>query len=219
MRGVEVDGLLIRRLRIASGLTQSDLATRVDCDEKTVRKAESNKGRIDVRLAVTIAEHLNCEPVLIIKCAEESSVQVLRNKEIVLAWNDAYVESDVERIMSLHHENSILEIPGSEGLPAGGNYSGIGQIRSHMIEMFSLFKLVHVSEVGFDLHAFDDVAFLRSTATFRFLPNDKEFTARFLNEFQFKDGRIFRRVSISDLTGFRESSTDLIVKQLPRSTE
>lgn len=209
MRGVEVDGQLIRRLRIAAGLTQSDLAARVDCDEKTVRKAESNRGRIDVHLAVTIAEQLDCEPVLIMKCAEGgATLQALRHKEIVLAWNEAYVASDLERIMSLHHEDSILEIPGSEGLPAGGNYKGIKQIREHMIEMFSFFKIIHVSEVDFDLHAFADMAFLRSTATFRFLPNGREFTAQFLNEFQFKDGSIFRRVSISDLTGFRESSTE-----------
>ncbi len=206
MRGVEVDGELIRRLRIATGLTQGDLAAKIDCDEKTVRKAESSNGRIDLRVAVAIAEHLDCEPALIMKCAAGSEVQSRRNKEIVLAWNDAYVASDVERIMSLHHENSILEIPGSDGLPAGGNYSGFDQIRNHMIEMFRFFKIVHVSEDDFDLHAFDEVAFLRSTATFRFLPNGRQFTARFLNEFQFSDGRILHRVSISDLTGFRESS-------------
>ncbi len=206
MRGVEVDGDLIRRLRTAAGLTQSELAARVDCDEKTVRKAENGSGRIDLRLAVVIAECLQCEPILIMKCAPGSGVQLLRNKEIVSAWNEAYVASDVERIMSLHHEDSILEIPGSEGLPAGGNYSGFDQIRNHMIEMFRCFKIVHVSEDDFHLHAFDEVAFLRSTATFRFLPNGREFTARFLNEFQFRDGRILRRVSISDLTGFRDSS-------------
>ncbi len=204
MRGVEVDGELIRRLRTALGQTQGDLAAKIECDEKTVRKAESG-GRVDLRVAVAIASQLECDPLLVMKGAPGTEVQVQRNKQLVLAWQDAYSVKDLDRVLSLHHDEGKLDFPGSEGLPAGGQFEGIEQIRQHHIDVFAMFDFVRFADHQQELHAVDDMAFLRTTATFRFVATGKEFTSRYLNEFQFKDGRILIRRAISDLTGLHES--------------
>jgi hypothetical protein len=67
-----------------------------------------------------------------------------------------------------------------------------------------MFRVTSVRDGDFLVHAVDEYVFLRTTATIEYLPAGKSFTARHLNEFEFREGLIARQVNIADWGGLRE---------------
>lgn len=128
---------------------------------------------------------------------------------LVNEWHAAFQDADLNRLLSLHTEDSILEIPGSEGLPAAGNYQGIAQLREHFEAVFRLFRLQAVEDDDFRIHAVDDLVFLRSTATLEYLPAGKSYTTLHVNEFEFCDGKVARRMVVADYDGLRAILADM----------
>lgn len=204
MRGVSVRGDLIRSLRKSAGLTQEQLAATAGCDVKTIRKAERNSERVDLWVVAAIAETLGDQTESLILLDLNSATKVEFHLSIVNDWHAAFQSSDLDRLLSLHTEDSILEIPGSDGLPAAGNHQGIDELREHFRAVFTLFRLEGVQDDDFRVHAVDDLVFLRSTATLEYLPAGKSYTTRHVNEFEFRAGKIARRMVVADYDGLRE---------------
>lgn len=204
MRGIRVRGNLIRTRRKAAGLTQEELAVAAGCDVKTVRKTEHGAERVDLWVMSAIAEVLGCETESLIVLDTASEGKAEFHLSLVNEWHAAYENADIDRLLALHSEDTILEIPGSDGLPAAGNFTGIAQLREHFKAMFKLFRLREVQDDDFRIHAVDDLVFLRSTATIEYLPVGKSYTTRHVNEFEFRDGKIARRVVVADYDGLRE---------------
>lgn len=204
MRGIRVRGDLIRTRRKAAGLTQEQLAAAAGCDVKTVRKTERGAERVDLWVVSAIAEILGCETesLIVLDAASEGKAEL--HLSLVNDWHAAFADADMDRLLALHTQDTILEIPGSEGLPAAGNFTGIAQLREHFLAMFKLFRLRAVQSDDFRIHAVDDLVFLRSTATIEYLPAGKSYTTRHVNEFEFRDGKIARRVVVADYDRLRE---------------
>ncbi|MEZ6130772.1 MAG: nuclear transport factor 2 family protein [Planctomycetaceae bacterium] len=199
MRGVRTDGEQIAKLRKARGLTQEQLAAAADVDVTTLRRMEKGARRFDLRSVMSVADALAVDLCHLLPEVTANDVdQTAVNEEIVRHWHDAFLASDLELVLALHTEDTVLEIPAAEGLPAAGNFHGIAQLREHLTELFQLFKVRAVREDDFQLHAVEDLVFLRTTATIEFLPAQKTFTTRHLNEFAFRDGKIARRTVIAD---------------------
>lgn len=204
MRGIAVRADVIRDLRKAAGLTQEQLAAAADCDVKTVRKAERGTERVDLWVVSAIAEALGSEAGSLIVAGENSELKARLHLSIVKQWVAAFEDADVDRLLALHTEDTVLEIPGSDGLPAAGNFTGIGELRGHFQSFFTLFRLRAVQDDDFHVHAVDDLVFMRSTATIEFLPARKSYTTRHVNEIEFRDGKVARRVTVADYDGLRK---------------
>jgi len=87
------------------------------------------------------------------------------------------------------------------GIPESASFQGLEALREHYIQIFSMLRFIKVSEQHLD--AKGDLVFHRSTATLRGNETGREATTKFYNEFEFRDGLIIRRVTISDLGGHR----------------
>ena len=112
---------------------------------------------------------------------------------------------------------AILEIPSADGLPAAENCCGLDHLRTHFEMIFQLFKVQHVRDDDFQLHAVGDLVFLRTTATIEYLPAGRTYSSRHLNEFEFRDGKIARRTVISDYSSLRDIFAPPMPPRIARS--
>lgn len=204
MRGVHTNGDHIRELRRAAALTQSELAFAAGCDPKTIRKAEKGEAPVDFQIVSDIARALKCQVAQLMRLATSTTSTRRRNERVVQEWHEAFARGDLEAILPLHTEDTIVEIPGTDDLPGAQTCRGIDEVRRHFDEVFRLFKLESVNENDFEIHAVDSIVFLRTTATFQFLPAGKSYTTRHVSEFEIRDGKIARRVTVADYGKLRE---------------
>lgn len=186
-------------------LTQEQLATACECDVKTIRKAEGHEGRVDLRIVLALARALDCDVRTLLPQEQSGTNSVDQNLQMVLRWHEAFLSGDLESLLELHTEDSILEIPAAKGLPAAEDCQGIEQLRDHLTQIFQVFRVVSVRDDDFEIHAVDQLVFLRTTATIEFLPTGKSYTARHLNEFECRDGKIARRAVIADYDKLRQA--------------
>ena len=203
MRGVLLRGEVIRDLRKKAGLTQEQLAAQVDCDTKTLGKAERSNGRLDLRIAVSIAEALKCSSERII---DPGTLQTKTEAhiEIVHRWNEAICKWCIDDLLRFHTEDSLLEIFGAEGTSAQETYRGIEQLRAHFEETSKILRITAWDRDTIRINAVDDLVFMRSDATIEYIPNGKTYTTRHLNEFEFRNEKIARRTVIADYEALRK---------------
>lgn len=205
MRGAQVDGHVIKQLRKTKGWTQEQLAQDCECSVRTVRNIEQSEKRIDVATLVRVADALEVTVAdLTVADANRFPASLLeRHMQIVADWQQAYISCDVDRILQFHQPDTVLEMPGSESLEAGGTFRGIDELRAHLE---SAFQHIRVAEVHDEkVHAVDNLVFSRPLSTMLAIPTGKTFTARFLNEFEFRDEKICRRLTIVDWGLYRKS--------------
>ncbi len=204
MRGVSTEGEKIIALRRLKGFTQEQLAMEANVDVATLRKMEKGKGRFDFTTIAAIAEKLGIDFAAIVKSEAGQCDNGKTHIEVVHRWHAAFLNADVEQLVSLHTDDTILQIPGADGLPAAGNFTGLPALRQHLTEFFERFRLVSVCEDDFLVHAADNMVFLRTTASIAYLPSGKTYTARHVNEFEFRDFLIARRTTVADYGQLRE---------------
>ena len=200
-RGIKTNGESIRKHRKALGLTQEQLAARCDCSTRTIRSAE-NGSRVDMttlsRLANAFAVSIHS---LSLDVTDDQDME--RNRRIAMEWEDAFFHSDLERLLALHHPDAETVLPGSEGMPAGGNFLGLDQLRDHFRGVFETFE--YLENHSNEFTAVGEKVFQRSHSTWRVKANNQQFTSTFINEFSFKDGKIIHRLTVSDLTDVHEA--------------
>jgi len=200
MRGLTPAGDVIRDRRKVLGWTQEELATRVRCNSRTVRNAEQGK-RIDGNTLSAIAKAMDMT-LPEISVSEENQQQ--RHIEIVHEWIEAFFEADIPRLLAFHHPETELELPGAgtmPGIPETATFKGLEALREHFTSIFSMLRFIRILEQTFDTQG--ALVFHRSTAIMRGNDTGREATTKFYNEFEFRDGLILRRVTISDLGGHR----------------
>ena len=204
MRGVQPDGQAIRRLRKAQGLTQEGLAAQACCSARTVRSAEQGNS-IDARTLSLIAEALDL-PYLQL-CADSSqSGNDSSNLDLAKSWLDAFMAADWEKMKLLHHPDHTIELPGADDM-LGGDHPDVDQVEAHMQTTFELFEPLEARDEVFD--AAGEFVFHRATMTGRIKQTGFILEARYFNEFEIRDGLIFRRLTISDLKEHRKAWASL----------
>jgi len=197
MRGLETNGKAIRQLRKSKGLTQKKLAEAAGCVTRTIRNAERGS-RIDGATLANIAEACGVEITQISCNSDEPNPQIALHLDVVRQWHLFFAAQDLEALLQLHHPEASIEIPGTEGMPGGGTFRGIDEVRNHFVTVFALFQLVKDHEHRFD--AVDNLVFERTVATFRGVQTGQYTTGKFYHEFEFQEGLIFRRLTIADMS-------------------
>lgn len=200
MRGIKTNGDRICDLRKAVGWTQEELAAAADCATRTLRNAEQGKA-ID---AATLAKVATALGVSISEVSAHESPQQQRNIDITKQWKQAFIDADVDRLLSLHHPDTVLELPDAEGLPhitPTATFRGLKELRRHFEGVFSDFRWLESYDDVYD--AKDSLVFHRNRSLFRGVKTGRETISKFYNELEFADGLIIRRLSMADLAGHR----------------
>lgn len=202
MRGIEIDSEKFRELRRSSGYTQEELAAQAACDVTTIRKAERG-GRLDLRILGKLTDVLGVsfDDVTV----GGSSLQAT-NTEVAKCWDDAFFARDFELTMSFHHPDIELILPSSEGMPGGGHFVGYDAVYGHMKEVFEVWDVF--KQHSRQVHAVDDLVFIRGDASFRVAANGNFSRSFFLNELQLLDGLIIRRTVVADHSETRQALAD-----------
>lgn len=199
-RGIQPNAEQVRSLRKSLGWKQEDLAEIVDCSTRTIRNAEKGN-RIDSATLHSIAEAFGVDIAELVATEPVSDQLQARRIEIVKSWAKGYENSDVELTVKHHHSEIRLELPGAGELLGSEVFDGIAAVKNALQMAYDFFYLSKVHHEDFT--AVGDLVFHRAETTFKSVDSNREFTTKFVNEFEFKDDKIIRRTTISDLTGHR----------------
>lgn len=156
MRGVLADGQRVTDARLARGLTQEQLAARAELDVKTVRKAEQGK-RLDVGTLGRIAAALDVElhRVLRGQPAEQEA-----RREVVLRWQRAFDEQDIEGMLALFHDDAVAYLPGDPTVPFGGTFRGRDAVRACHVTAWASCRTAPVPATDFSVLVSGDTVVL-----------------------------------------------------------
>jgi transcriptional regulator with XRE-family HTH domain len=127
MRGVLVKGEELLAARKRLGFTQDGLAQAARIDTKTIRKAERGE-RIDVQPLTRLAQTLGVELATLIVAEDSSPVMAKKRREVFLCWHSAWNDLDIERVLSVYHDDAVLHLPGAPMIPFGGDHCGKAEI-------------------------------------------------------------------------------------------
>ena len=202
-RGIEANGNEIKLSRKRMGWTQEQLAAEADCAARTIRAAEQGK-RVDATTLYAIATALSVSVETLSVIPVTSATCQNRNKETVTKWVDAYIGHDLELLLSLHHPDTVLELPGTAPILSKSRWEGLEELREHLTnDVMKVFEFQNVQQQQLD--AVDDLVFHRSVMTGLIRANGASVTAAYFNEFRFLDDKIIWRRTVSDLSEVKEN--------------
>lgn len=205
MRGVCANGDTIRRIRRRLAITQEQLAGLAGCDCKTIRKAEQGRDPIDLRIIDALAMALGVEATELMASDTPDDDRSRWLIQRVEQWAQAVADGDIERLLAMHTEDTILELPGTEALPAaGGGTVGKGALRDHFVNASQIIRLIDIDLEKTHIRVAGDRVYMRTTATFEFIPAGKGYTTQHVNEFEFRGDLIARRVTVADYEDLRQ---------------
>lgn len=203
MRGITANGNQIRELRKSFGFTQEELAKRASCDVKTIRKAEKG-GRVDLRTLSRIATALQVTSADVAMGADNSHEKETVNVQTVLAWHDAFNRRDVDAILECWHDDGVLQIPGTDDIPAGGSVEGKDEIRAHTETTFQVFDTEHLSWDMMQISAVDDLVFVRGEASVMHIPTGRAMRSYVVHVFRLVRGKIIEQLISTDTRAFQQ---------------
>jgi transcriptional regulator with XRE-family HTH domain len=199
MRGVRINSAIVRALRSGCAMTQDELAARAGVDVRTIRHAEYGNKKLDYRTVMAIANALGCESrELTINSSAKSSDRCRLPVDVVRRWLDSVLAQDLDTLLSLHTDYTVLEILAADGLPVKGRCRGRDSLRRYLRKVAQTVRVTSVSDHDFRVHAVDRFVFLRMTVTMEYVPLKKSFRARQFDEFEFRDGLIGYRANMAD---------------------
>jgi ketosteroid isomerase-like protein len=220
MRGVHVQGDIIRRLRSECGFTQDQLALQAGCDVTTIRKMEKGEKAFDVQSVVALAQALNCHVTRLIvpsTAPPELSSQEQVNLACVARHRDGFARKDVEQVLSCYTDDAVISFPSSIPSPSSGLFEGREAIRRHLELTFQTFTPHIPTLEESDVHAFADQVLLRQAASAVVNHNGAVFTSYLLFEFYFRDGKIYKHVGLFDTAVMAEALNAPANSANPRS--
>jgi transcriptional regulator with XRE-family HTH domain len=207
MRGANADGDRIRNLRRSLGLTQDELARRAECDVKTIRKAEKD-GRVDLATLRRIAAALNVTSADLDHPPADARATEQANLQVILGWIDAFNRRDVDAILECWHDDGVLQIPGMEGVPAGGTFCGKDEIRAHQELAFQTYRTEHLVLGNIQVNAVDNFVFARGNASVVHIPSGRETRCYAVHEFRLEAEKIAEHLVITDTRAFQQLLQD-----------
>jgi ketosteroid isomerase-like protein len=202
MRGIGVDGSVLRKWRKEHGVTQELLAARLPCDSKTIRHAEQSK-RLDASTVRRIADAMGVPLGAIVVQDDDPQRIAERNAQLSHDWQSVYNTRDVAALMDFYHDDATLLVPGAEDLPAGGEFRGKDAIGEHFRGAFDTFRTEVLTPDRYKLDAVGEYVFLRVRATAEVLATGQSFTAMVVHELEIKDGKIHRHTMVCDTAAIR----------------
>lgn len=189
MRGIPVRGEKILELRKLRALSQEKLGSLADCDAKTVRKAEQSK-HVDHSVVERLAAALEVPTEEIIR--NDMIRQEQANIDHVFAWNNAFLDRDVERAASFYANEATVAVMFDERMPGGGEFSGSEGIRQWLSICFATFITERMPPEAYQVDAFDSLVFVRSNRPIKVtsVQSGQQTEAHGAHEFRIVDGKI-----------------------------
>lgn len=161
MRGIQPDGLLIRDLRKARGLSQEGLAELAACDVKTIRNAEQSTP-VDSGTVLKVAEALEVEYRELIHGPEDAWE---RDRNLVQRWAQALMSKQANEARARTHSDFELQIPAVQPL----NYQGesLRGLKALEKSLDWLSKHIELNERSIQLTAGEGIGHIGGYATIR----------------------------------------------------
>lgn len=202
MRGLAVNGPTLRAARMARGLTQEALAHQANCDVKTIRNAERGL-RVDAATVKKIADVLR-QPLSTIIASENGSQQLaVKNVELFWTWQDASNDRDVDRMLACYHPEATVLIAGADGLPGGGTFHGLDEIRGQWMAAQDALETETLTPDDLRVDAVGDYVFVRGWATATVRVTGQEFTSLGVHEFLMEGNKILQHTLVVDTAAVR----------------
>lgn len=209
MRGIQTKGNAIRSLRRSRGMTQEQLAAAAEIDVRTLRRAEAAQQRVDLRIVVAVADVFGVDPTTLILPSGTETPTAERLIELVQIWGDAMIRADIEAILAMHTQDTVLELPGLHDLPTARDCIGIAALEQQLRDTATFLRLLRATPGSERNHVCDNIVFMRVNGEFEFLPTGQTFSARHVNEIEFEGELIKRRVTIADYEPLRRILAEL----------
>ncbi|KAA1260456.1 RNA polymerase factor sigma-70 [Rubripirellula obstinata] len=213
MRGILANGVQIRSLRKAQAMTQEDLASRADLDVKTIRKAETKKQRVDLSVLVAIADALGIAHQSI---SIDDQLNVLTPEQLIALvhqWNDAWLRCDIDAIVSMHTEDTVMVLPGTEDFPDAKNSQGLEELRVFLTNLFPQFQISEIDQSTLQIDVSGNHVFQRTNATITHVPSGRAYTTRHVHEIEFRGDKIAHRITVADYDLLRKIHADISADQ------
>lgn len=206
MRGLQVNGPVVRAERKALGLTQEGLAAAASCDVKTIRNAEKGL-RVDAATIKRVADALQQSLAAIIASGESPQQLTEQNIAVFWAWQNASNARDLEGMVRCYDDDATVHIVGAEGLPGGGEFQGLDAIRAQWRQALDAFQTEELTKEKVNVDAVGDFVFARATATAVIRATGQSFTSFGIHELFIQDGKIHRHTIAVDTGAIRRSMT------------
>ncbi len=193
MRGVTIDTVRFRQFRIASGMTQRELAVRAGVGERTIRNAESGRPlRLD--FARYLAAALGIEVTDLMRDKDELRT-ILREQSrvnsLVLCIKALIHEGDAGEYLKLMSKDVVIKIPGPAQVPMCGDFRGTDDIRR--LEDINRQNLAHERPTEFrDIRASGNLVVMSGQDWLRALPTGKSFSVSWHHVYEFDNGHVVR---------------------------
>ena len=200
MRGIKTNGAAVRQLRVWRGWTQETLAACAGCSVRTIRNAEAGR-TIDLVTLRLIAIALESEVSSLAGVEPVSIDQTKRNEALARDWHDLYQQQNLGGFLSLHHRNTQLFLPGSEGMSAGGTFRGQRGLRDHLEVALDTVPVIEVLKMRLDV--IGNTVFARPTVVMHSTKTGEKFTISHVNELQIFENKVVRRTTYADYSIYR----------------
>jgi transcriptional regulator with XRE-family HTH domain len=193
MRGVKVQGALLKQLRVTRGWSQLELAKIAGVGERTVRNAESSR-RVKLEFVSYLATALGVELLEIVDDGDElrTAIAERRKIDIILEAIEAHGrEGDCSALSPLVAKDIQVNCPGPELILFTGEYRGMDGLRT-------FFDRAHAT-VGYDIppqiqsmRTGGNLVVLSGVDHLRMLSTEKPFVSKWMHVYEFDKGRIVR---------------------------
>lgn len=132
MRGIQVNAVRFRQIRLARQFTQQQLAKLAGVSERTVRNAEAGR-RVRLDFLGYLSSVLAVEVQEIVLDSDElrtAQLEQTRAGHIMAAINAIVNERDFSELFSLVSKDVIISVPGPKSVPFCGDYRGVDGMRT-----------------------------------------------------------------------------------------
>ena len=206
MRGIYVNGELVRRLRTEQGLSQDDLAVRADRNARTIRNAEAGK-RLDPQTVSAIAEALSLEVArLVVEAPDQDDV----SRNCVEKLFQAYQARNIDQVVKSYTKDATLRYPESVPILPWSTFTGAKEIRQHARLWLQTFdqKLIEQPDSLFLVRG-SQVCYRQLFLT-TIPASETQLELEMYHEFQLSEDKIKRHISIFDVSVMVDVPTQAI---------
>lgn len=206
MRGIQVNGVRFRQIRLACQLTQQQLATLAGVSERTVRNAESGQ-RVRLDFLNYLATALGIAVAEVIYDPEELKLGLRENRRLehVLAAIDAHVkENNHGELFGLMTRDVVFHSPGPAEIPYSGEYRGTDAIRTFFDRTTEAIAYEGAPEIR-SIRTGGNLVVISGFDNLRAIPTDKTFASTWMHVYEFQNDRIVRVDSWSDTASVAEA--------------
>lgn len=198
-RGIPIVPQKMKSLRQKAMLTQEALAKQADCSIDLIQKAERINGtpRIDSNYLASILNVLGADVSEVKHGGTEANLAIVRE------WQDAWIHGDTDRLISLCDPEIVLDL---HSIPTAQGMESPFRGRAEVCAAFELIQQLsdqHKRD-NVKLTSIDDLVFVESEYSARYIPADRTFQSKFVTKFRIRNGKVVEKSVVADYDQLRK---------------